>query len=151
MSKKFNDQTTKKFNEYIADLAVMSFKVYNIHWNAVGSDFYRVHMYTEEIFEETLEFMDQVAEHLVKFEITPASTLKEYLELATIKEIEPRPFECHEGLKIILEDLEYLRDKATEIRSLSDEEDWFSAVAMIEDQVDVFNKRIWFLRAMSTK
>lgn len=141
--------STQDFNRYLADLSVMIFKLHNIHWNTEGSDFYRVHLYTEEIYDELFGYFDDVAEHLKKFEIMPASTLKSYLKLASIEEIEPRCFECKEALQIVLADLEKLREQATHLRNLSDDENWFSAVAMFEDQIDSYNKRIWFLRAMS--
>ena len=37
----------KEFNQYLADLAVMTFKLHNLHWNVTGSQFVPVHEFTE--------------------------------------------------------------------------------------------------------
>ncbi|MDO5733516.1 MAG: DNA starvation/stationary phase protection protein [Eubacteriales bacterium] len=147
MSNKSESKLKTDFNKYLANLAVMNFKVHNIHWNVEGEQFIRVHLYTDELYEELFEYFDDVAEHMKKFEIVPDSTMKTYLKNATIEEIEPRQFTCQEAFEIVLKDLEQLREQATDLRNASDEENWFSAVSMFEDQIDSYNKRIWFLRA----
>ena len=51
----------KEFNQYLANLAVVTFKLHNVHWNTVGTQFVQVHKYTEELYDETFEFFDAVA------------------------------------------------------------------------------------------
>lgn len=138
----------KQFNKYLANLAVWTIKLHNIHWNVEGELFVPVHEFTEAEYDKSFERIDEVAEHLRMFDIVPASTLKEYLELATIKEEPTRKFKCKEALQIVLSDLEALRKEATDLRNVSDEEGWFSAVALFEDHVNDYNKQIWFLKSM---
>ncbi|AVM69619.1 DNA starvation/stationary phase protection protein [Lachnospiraceae bacterium oral taxon 500] len=141
----------KEFNVYLADQAVMTAKLHNIHWNVQGLQFVPVHEFTEAEYEKSFERMDEVAEHLRMYGIVPASTLAEYLQLATIKEEPSRTFEYAEGLAIVLADLELLRKEATELRNAADKEGWFSAVSFLEDHVADYNKQIWFLRSMLAK
>lgn len=138
----------KDFNQYLANLAVMNIKLHNLHWNVQGPEFVQVHLYTEEVYDELFAYFDDVAEHLKKYELMPDARLKDYLENATIEEIESRKFSIAEVRDILLKDLETLRKEATDLRNAADEEGWFSAVGMFEDQVDSYNKRIWFLKAM---
>ena len=141
----------KEFNVYLADQAVMTTKLHNIHWNVQGTLFVRVHEFTEAEYEKAFERMDEVAEHLRMYNLVPASTLTEYLKLATIKEEPSRNFEDREALTIVLADLELLRKEATELRNAADKEGWFSAVSFLEDHVADYNKQIWFLRSMLAK
>lgn len=136
-----------QFNEYLANLAVITFKLHNLHWNEEGKNFVQVHLYTEEVYDETFEYFDQVAEQFKMYDATPDSMLKDYLAKATIKEIEPRKFSPEESLQILLDDLIILRDQATELRNACDEEGWFSSTALFEDHITSYNKRIWFLKA----
>ena len=76
----------KEFNQYLANLAVVTFKLHNVHWNTVGTQFVRVHEYTEELYDETFEFFDAVAEILKMNNVTPDSRLADYLKNATISE-----------------------------------------------------------------
>ncbi len=135
------------FNNYLADLAVMNFKLHNLHWNVEGTQFVPVHEFTEALYEECFAAFDDVAEHLKKYGYVPDSTLKAYLANSSIEEIEPRKFDCREALEIVLKDMESLRKRATDLRHACDEQGWFSAVGLFEDQVDKYNKHIWFIKA----
>lgn len=137
----------KEFNQYLANLVVFNYKVHNLHWNLEGPEFVALHEYTDEIYEEAFEYFDEVAELFKMFGQTPDSTLAAYLKNASLQEIEARPFTGKETLEILSADLEALRKEATELRNASDEEGWFSAVAMLEDQIASYNKRLWFINA----
>lgn len=138
----------KQFNVYLSNLAVWTMKLHNIHWNVVGELFVPVHEFTEAEYDKAFERLDEVAEHLKMFDVYPVSTLKEQLELATIKEEPTRKFDFKEALQIVLTDLEALRKEATDLRNFSDEQGWFSAVALFEDHVADYNKQIWFVKSM---
>lgn len=136
-----------QFNVYLANLAVMTFKLHNLHWNVEGTQFVAVHEYTEAVYNETFEYMDQVAEEFKMFGTTPDSKVADYLAKATIKEIEPKKFSPEEALSILLDDLKTLRTQATELRNACDEEGWFASVGLLEGHISSYNKRIWFVSA----
>lgn len=138
---------TELFDVYLANLAVVTFKVHNLHWNVKGAQFIPVHLYTEEVYDETFEYFDQVAEQYKMYNAVPTVKLSDYLAKATIEEIDAKDFSTDEALEILLNDLKLLRDQATELRNACDEEGWFSSVAVFEDHVTSYNKRIWFLSA----
>lgn len=135
-------------NEYLSNLAVMNVKLHNLHWNVVGINFVSIHNFTEELYDKMFETFDTVAEHLKMQGQVPLSRLKDYLEKATIKEIEPKAFSTKEVLTILIEDIEILRAQALKIRNVADEESDFTAVAMFEGEVAAFDKNLWFLKAM---
>ncbi len=134
--------------EYLANLNVLSAKLHNIHWNVVGKQFMEVHKFTEEVYDEMFENLDAVAELLKMKEETPLSTMADYLENATIKEIKAKNFSIDESLEIIREDMKSMKKLATEIRNLADEEGDFETVAIFEDYVAYYSKNIWFLNSM---
>ena len=138
----------RDFNNYIANLGVMIFKLHNIHWNVEGPQFVAVHEFTESLYDEIFEYYDAVAEHLKIYSASPDVKMSDYLKNASIKEIDAKKFEIKEALKIVKEDLEELRKQATELRNTCDNEGWFSGVTMFEDQVNYYNKQIWFIRAL---
>lgn len=141
----------KEFNQYLANLAVMNVKLHNIHWNVVGMQFVAVHQFTEKLYEELFEYFDAVAEHAKMYGATPDARMVDYLKNASIQEIEPNNFKEAEALSIVKADLEALRKQATDLRNACDGEGWFSAVAVFEEQVEFYNKQIWFLSAMLSK
>ncbi len=141
----------KDFNKYLANLAVLSIKFHNLHWNVEGETFMSVHLFTEAEYTKAFERMDEVAEHFKMFNTLPVSEMGEYLKIATIKEEKTKKFKCNEALSIVLADLETMRDEAISLRDGCDKENWFSAVAMLEAHVTDYNKQIWFLKATLAK
>lgn len=138
----------QQFSKYLANLSVLTMKLHNLHWNVEGAMFVPVHEYTDGEYNKFFERMDEVAELFKMFGHTPKSTLKEYLEIATIVEEPTRKFACNEAMEIYLKDLEMMRQDATELRNAADGEGWFSAVALLESHIEDYNKQIWFIKAM---
>ncbi len=139
---------SKKIDTYVANLAVNYIKLHNLHWNVVGRAFKQVHEYLEALYDETTESLDAVAEHQKMVGDFPKASLKDYLELATIKELESKDYSIDDVLKIALDDQKLLRKLATEIRNEADEKGDFTLVALMEGEVAAQNKRIWFIESM---
>ncbi len=133
---------------YLANLGVLNVKLHNIHWNVVGKKFMRVHDFTEEMYDQFFGDFDEVAELLKMKNQMPLSTMADYLENATVKEVNPKDFTMEESLKLVKEDLETMKDLATEIRNTADDEGDFETVAMFEDFVAYFSKNLWFVNSM---
>ena len=75
----------RDFNNYIANLGVMIFKLHNIHWNVEGPQFVAVHEFTESLYDEIFEYYDAVAEHLKIYSASPDVKMSDYLKNASIK------------------------------------------------------------------
>ena len=138
----------KLLQQYLSNLAVLTVKLHNVHWNVVGRNFMRIHNFTEELYDQTFEDFDEVAELLKTKNEMPLSTMAEYLENATIKEVKAKDFSIIESLEIVKNDLETMRSLATDIRNTADEEGDFETVAMFEDYVAHYSKNIWFVNSM---
>lgn len=138
----------KEFNQYLADTAVMIFKLHNLHWNVEGMQFKPVHDMTEAAYDTLFGFMDEIAEHQKMYGYIPDSKASDYLANAQIKEVDAKKFTPKEVIDLVISDYEHLRKEATELRHACDEEKWFSAVSLLEDHVSYYNKQLWFMKAM---
>lgn len=138
----------KLLQQYLSNLAVLTVKFHNIHWNVVGRNFMRIHNFTEEIYDKFFEDYDEVAELLKMKNEMPLSTMAEYLENATVEEIKAKDFSIVESLETVKKDLELMKELATEIRNTADGEGDFETVALFEDYVAYYSKNIWFVSAM---
>lgn len=137
----------KDLNTYLSNIAVMSIKIHNLHWNVEGRNFYQVHKFTEGLYETFFDWMDQIAEVMKMREVFPLASLKGYLEHATIKEVESKAVSTDEVDEIVLKDLLAIKEEATKLRAEADEEGDFTLVALLEDHLAALEKNIWFLRA----
>lgn len=137
----------KEFNTYLANLAVLTFKLHNLHWNVEGIQFKPLHEFTEELYDKTFEYFDEVAEIQKIYGVTPDSKLSDYLKNATLKEVEPKVFDAKEVLEIMYEDLTALNKEAHALRNACDEEGWFTSVGLLEAHVEYYSKQLWFIKA----
>lgn len=143
-----NQNTPCKLDVYLANLAVWTVKLHNIHWNVTGRIFKPVHEYTEALYDQAFAAYDEVAEVQKMHGKTPLSTMKDYLAVATIEEVAPRAFTCCEALQMVYEDMKKMQDLAKEIRAAAVERDDFQVQSMFEGYISAFQKEIWFLTAM---
>ncbi|MGM0435683.1 MAG: Dps family protein [Bacillota bacterium] len=136
---------TDLMNQYVADLGVLNVKLHNLHWNVVGERFKPVHEYVEELYDMVFETYDEVAERMKMLGDYPLASLKKYLEVTKVDELEEKDFQIPEVYAILKQDLEHLKNLATNIRAVADEADDFATVAMMEDQVNAYDKELWFI------
>ena len=135
-------------NTYVSNLAILNHKLHNLHWNITGIQFMPIHKYTEELYDDFFAKFDDAAEQLKILGHSPLATTSEYLENATVKEVTVKEFKEHEALKILAADLNLMKDLATEIRNVADEENDFTTVMMFEDHVAYYAKNLWFINSM---
>ncbi|MBF4695965.1 Dps family protein [Fusibacter ferrireducens] len=140
---------TDQMNLYLADLAVMNIKLHNLHWHVVGVNFFAIHNFTESLYDDFFSKFDDVAEQLKIKGVTPLTRLKDYLEITSIEELEPKNFSTKEVLNILLDDLNHFKKQALSIRQLAIEEDDFSTANMFEEHITGFEKNLWFLSSMN--
>lgn len=138
----------KRLNPYLADLVVLYVKLHDLHWNVKGKMFVQVHQYTEGRYEDLAEKFDAVAEKVIMLGEKPASALKDFLKLASIKELGKKEYACDEALKEVLDDTVALKDEAKKLRDSFDKDGLFTVVMMLEDHIAGYEKEIWFLQSM---
>lgn len=138
----------KNMNVYLSNLAVLNSKLHNLHWNVTGMQFVQIHEFTEGLYDDFFAKYDEVAELQKMKGESPLVKLSDYLNNATIKEVEAKAFSSDEVLRLVDEDLKAMKDLAVEIRNEADEQGDFETVAVFEAHVAGYSKNLWFLRAM---
>ncbi|WP_042459817.1 Dps family protein [Neobacillus dielmonensis] len=73
-------------NQQIANWSVLYAKLHQFHWYVKGPQFFTLHAKFEELYEEAASVVDELAEQLLSINGKPVSTLKEFLEIASVKE-----------------------------------------------------------------
>lgn len=73
-------------NKQVANFGLLYMKLHNYHWLVKGRHFFNLHEKFEEYYDEVTEHFDELAERVLMLNEVPAGTLKEFLELATLKE-----------------------------------------------------------------
>ena len=135
-------------NKEIANLGVAYIKFHNLHWNVIGGQFKPVHEYLEVLYDSISDSLDEVAELLKIQGEYPVASLKEFLELSEIQELESKDVHFKDALVIALDDLLVLANQARVIRQLASEDDLIGLVDSMEGIISNIEKEAWFIRSM---
>lgn len=136
-------------NKQIANLGVGYIKFHNLHWNVVGGQFKPVHEYLEVLYDSLSDSLDEVAEILKMNDEYPVASLKQFLELSQIQELdESKDINYIEVLKMILDDLVILQNQAKVIRNLAVEDDIIGLIDSMEGIISNIDKELWFIKSM---
>ena len=137
-----------KSNKYLANINVNYVKLHNLHWNVLGLQFKPVHEYLEGLYDSMHEILDEVAELLKMNGEYPLASLKDFLAVAEIEELESKDYSVKESLEIALADIKLLKANALELRALAALEDFYPLQVMMEDHLANYNKVVWFIESM---
>ena len=137
-----------KSNKYLANINVNYVKLHNLHWNVLGLQFKPVHEYLEGLYDSMHEIFDEVAELLKMNGEYPLASLKDFLAVSEISELESKDYSVKESLEIALRDIKLLKANAVELRKLALEDDFYPLQVMMEDHLANYNKVVWFIESM---
>ena len=140
-------KTVEKLNLYLANLNVLYRKVQNYHWNIVGGGFFAVHEKLEEYYDAINEQIDDVAERILSIGGRPLGTLKDYLEITTIKEAENKEISIPEAVADVKKEFEAMLKLAKEVKEVADEENDYGTSALVDEYINTYEKNLWMLNA----
>ena len=140
-------KTVEKLNLYLANLNVLYRKVQNYHWNIVGAGFFSVHAKLEEYYDAINTQIDDVAERILSIGGRPLGTLKDYLEVTTIKEAENKEISISEAVADVKKEFEAMLKLVKEIKVVADEENDYGTSALVDEYISTYEKDLWMLNA----
>lgn len=138
-------------NQHIANFSVLYEKLHHYHWFVKGPSFFTLHEKFQEDYEQTTEFVDELAERLIQIGGTPVSTLSEYLKLSSIEENQKLASHTTSMVEQLVSDY---RQIVFELKNT------ISLAGLLEDSVTedlcigisaAFEKKIWLYEAFLTK
>ena len=77
---------TDKMNLLLANYQVFYINARGFHWNITGEKFFELHVKFEELYNDLLLKVDEIAERILTIGHTPLHSYTDYLAVATIKE-----------------------------------------------------------------
>jgi starvation-inducible DNA-binding protein len=139
-----------KLNDLLANYSVMYQNIRSYHWNIKGDKFFELHIKFEELYNNLLEKIDEIAERVLTLAHTPMHKFSDYLTKSEIKE-------SHEVedkdviLNDILASFKTLIIKQREILAVSDEADDEGTNALMSDYIREQEKLVWMFSAYLNK
>ncbi|NWL89905.1 MULTISPECIES: Dps family protein [unclassified Paenibacillus] len=141
-----NQALERQMNLLIANWTTMYTKLHNFHWYVKGHNFFTLHVKFEELYDEAAGYIDDIAERLLSIGGKPVATLRESLELATIKEATGNETP-DQMVAAIVADFEVLDKELREGMSIAEEVGDEATSDLLLGVVSTLEKHRWMLNA----
>lgn len=143
-------QLVEKLNGLLADYQIFYMNVRGLHWNIRGSRFFELHVKFEELYNDALLKVDEIAERILTLGSSPVHSFSDYLKTSSIREVK-HISDPHQGVTEILDSLRTLLKKEREILELSAEANDDGTSAIISEYIKQQEKFIWMYSAFLNK
>jgi starvation-inducible DNA-binding protein len=145
-----NTEDAKKLsdslNDLLANYQVFYTNVRGFHWNIKGEKFFELHLKFEELYDDLVVKIDEIAERVLTLQGVPPHAFSDYLEQSEIKETK-LVSDGRNAVSSILDAFEVLLVKQRSLLSLSDEANDEGTNALMSDYIREQEKLVWMYSA----
>ncbi|KGI55939.1 Dps family protein [Campylobacter sp. MIT 97-5078] len=135
----------KQLLQIQADAHSLWIKFHNYHWNVKGLQFFAIHEYTEEAYEEMAKLFDDVAERLLQIKEKALVCSKELSELAKTPKVQKDCFTTLEVLELVKEDYNYLLKEFKKLDEVASKAGDTTTSMLAQDKIAHLEKALWML------
>lgn len=143
----YQQEITELLNEYLSNIAVLTVKLYNFHWNIVGLDFFTTHQKLEEYYQETTDIYDEVGERIKQLGGFPITSLTTYTQISQIKELASKNYKQSEIIMVLINDFSYMIEITNYIIRSANKGLDEATTAIFSEYLVFFEKQLWMLKA----
>lgn len=141
-SKKLADS----LNILLANYQLFYINARGFHWNITGEKFFELHAKFEELYNDLLLKVDEVAERILTLGNTPLHTFSDYLETATITEAKNISID-KDAMQNIVDSFRTLITLQREIAGVADDAGDEGTSALMSDYIREQEKLVWMYSA----
>ena len=137
-------------DELLANYAIFYQNVRGYHWNIKGEKFFELHLKFEELYNDLLLKIDEVAERILTLGHTPTHRYSDYKTISKIEEIT----EVSDGSKAvgnILQSFKTIISLQRDLLSLSSDAGDEGTNALMSDYIRAQEKQVWMYSAFLDK
>lgn len=137
---------SEKLNSLLANYQVFYMNARGFHWNITGEKFFELHAKFEELYNDLVMKVDEVAERILTLGHTPLHTFSDYTSLTTVKEAK-NVSNGKEAMQSILDSFRTLIALQREIAETADETGDEGTSALMSDYIREQEKTVWMYSA----
>lgn len=136
----------EKLNSLLANYQVFYMNVRGFHWNITGEKFFELHAKFEELYNDLVVKVDEVAERILTLGHTPLHTFSDYTTLSTVKEAK-NISNGKEAMQSILTAFRTMIALQREIADAASEAGDEGTNALMSDYIREQEKMVWMYSA----
>lgn len=140
----------ENLNELLANYSIFYQNTRGFHWNIKGEKFFELHLKFEELYNDLLLKIDEVAERILTLGYTPEHNYSKYAAISTIKE-SGQVSEGNIAVQNILDSFKVVIVKQREILNISADANDEGTNALMSDYIRFQEKLVWMYSSFMKK
>ncbi|MDX1587572.1 MAG: Dps family protein [Oleiphilaceae bacterium] len=137
-------------NDLLANYQVFYMNVRGYHWNIKGDKFFELHVKFEELYDDLLMKIDEVAERILTLGHRPMHTYSAYTNKSAIPERQDVS-DGNQCMEYILESFTTILEKQRKLLHESAEADDEGTNSLMSDYITEQEKTVWMYRSFLGK
>lgn len=142
--------TSKELNTLLADYHMYYQKLRNFHWNVIGHNFFDLHVKFEEMYDDAILKIDEIAERILTLRFQPTSNYSEYIEKSSIKEAKSE-LKDTEMVNMLIDDHGLLLKQMSKVVEIAGEAEDEGTIDLIGAYIRELETTSWMLDAWRMK
>jgi starvation-inducible DNA-binding protein len=133
-------------NDLLANYQVFYQNLRGFHWNVKGNKFFELHLKFEELYDDAVLKIDEIAERILTLQGVPLHTFEAYVKQSTITSVEKDKVDGA-IVSTIVENFSVLIAKERAILTKAAETGDEGTVSQMSDYITLTEKTVWMLNA----
>ena len=146
LDKQQSKELSEKLNVLLANFQLFYINARGFHWNIKGDKFFELHVKFEELYNDALLKIDELAERILTLGHTPVHTFTEYVSSSSIKEIKDIS-DGNTAVEEVVNGFTELLRIERDIKQMADEANDEGTSAMMSDYIREQEKTVWMYSA----
>jgi len=150
LDQKLSEELAKNLNVLLSNYQLFYMNVRGFHWNVKGEKFFELHLKFEELYNDAVIKIDEIAERILTLGHTPVHSYNDYLKISKIKEAK-NITDGKRGVAIVVESFQTLITLERKLLSLSEKANDEGTNALMSDYIREQEKLIWMYSSFLNK
>jgi len=144
LDQKKSEVLAVELNDLLANYQIFYQNLRGFHWNITGRKFFELHLKFEELYNDAVIKVDEIAERVLTLGGTPLHTFEDYLSVATIQSVKSDTVD-ESAVQDVIENFGILIKKERQILSLASETEDEGTQSLMSDYITETEKMLWML------
>lgn len=131
-----------KLDDLLANYQVFYMNTRGFHWNIKGRKFFELHLKFEELYNDLVIKVDEIAERILTLDATPTHTFTDYLKMSDVKETN-HISDGDVAVQNILDTFRTLLVKQRELLAVAGDAEDEGTSALMSDYIREQEKLVW--------
>jgi starvation-inducible DNA-binding protein len=150
LNEQHSRQLSALLNDLLSNYQIFYMNARSYHWNIRGDKFFELHLKFEELYNDSLLKIDEIAERVLTLGYSPVHSFSDYIQQASVKEAK----NVEDGKKAVADILAGIKilllneRKILELSALAGDE---GTNALMSDYIRQQEKLVWMYSAYLNK